>query len=359
MLAVTKNPGALKTVQQSFYVDNYLESFPTTLEAKLHSLLALGEFDHHIYPRKQGPWLQNNGLGRTGLIQWSQLWAETQLIDHHESELVLLRECQFQSFPEVIAVHGIQQQSFSLKTLMSACCTQVQNDCMQKYGGNTGSCEDAKLLNTTSLSVHPVSDGELSLRYHRWQTCHQSGSGFSLHHSLRFGPYHVKIGRRIEKRWGVIFKCLTTRAVNSMDVDAFLLALRRFIARHGRPKEIKSDCGTNFCGAERELREAFAALESQLKEQLADYQILFKFNSPNAPHFGGAWEREVRSIKAALQVAIGSQSVSEDVLSTVLVEVEGILNSKPLGYVSADIVDLDTITPNLMKECVCFTGHVV
>ncbi len=168
-----------------------------------------------------------------------------------------------------------------------------------------------------------------------------------------FGPYHVKIGRRVEKRWGVIFKCLTTRAVhiellNSLDVDAFLLALRRFIARRGRPKEIRSDCGTNFHGADRELREAFAAMESQLKEQLADYQILFKFNPPNAPHFGGVWEREVRSIKAALQVAVGSQSVSEDVLSTVLVEVEGILNSKPLGYVSTDVADLDPITPNLL-----------
>ena len=94
-----------------------------------------------------------------------------------------------------------------------------------------------------------------------------------------FGPYLVKIGRRTEKRWGAIFKCLTTRAVhiellNSMDVDAFLLALRRFISRRGRPKEVLSDCGTNFRGAERELREAFAAMEPQLKEQLAEYNQL-------------------------------------------------------------------------------------
>ncbi|KAK0139826.1 hypothetical protein N1851_023268 [Merluccius polli] len=133
-----------------------------------------------------------------------------------------------------------------------------------------------------------------------------------------------------------------------MDVDAFLLALRRFIARRGRPKEMLSDCGTNFRGAERELREAFAAMEPQLKEQLTEYQIDFKFNPPNAPHFGGVWEREVRSIKSGLQVAVGSQSVSEDVLYTALVEVEGILNSKPLGYVSADVADLDPITPNIL-----------
>ncbi|XP_049330293.1 uncharacterized protein LOC125798980 [Astyanax mexicanus] len=168
-----------------------------------------------------------------------------------------------------------------------------------------------------------------------------------------FGPYLVKIGRRTEKRWGAIFKCLTTRAVHiellsSMDADAFLLSLRRFIARRGRPKEILSDCGTNFRGADRELRESFAALHPQLKAQLADYQILFKFNPPSAPHFGGTWEREVRSIKSALRVVVGSQTTSEDVLHTVLVEVEGILNSKPLGYASTDIADPDPITPNVL-----------
>ncbi|KAI5614831.1 hypothetical protein C0J50_10985, partial [Silurus asotus] len=168
-----------------------------------------------------------------------------------------------------------------------------------------------------------------------------------------FGPYLTKIGRRNEKRWGLIFKCLTTRAVhiellNALDVDAFLLALRRFIARRGRPKEIRSDCGTNFHGAERELREAFSSMEPELQNRLADYQISFRFNPPGAPHFGGVWEREVRSVKSALQVAVGGQAVAEDFLSTVLVEVEGILNSKPLGYASTDVADIDPVTPNLL-----------
>lgn len=70
-----------------------------------------------------------------------------------------------------------------------------------------------------------------------------------------FGPYLVKIGRWTEKRWGLISKCLTTRAVhiellNLMDVDAFLLALHHFIARRGKPHKIRSDCGTNFRGAD-------------------------------------------------------------------------------------------------------------
>lgn len=53
-------------------------------------------------------------------------------------------------------------------------------------------------------------------------------------------------------------------------------------------------------------------------------------------------------IKNALRVVIGSQSLSEDVLLTVLVEVEGILNAKPLGYASSDITDLDPVTPNML-----------
>ena len=71
-----------------------------------------------------------------------------------------------------------------------------------------------------------------------------------------------------------------------------------------------------------------------MEPQLKDSD--FKFNPPNAPYCSGACEREVRSIKAGLQVSVGSQAVSEDVLNTTLVEIEGSLNSKPLGYLSAD-----------------------
>lgn len=166
-----------------------------------------------------------------------------------------------------------------------------------------------------------------------------------------FGPYAVKIGRRTENKWGIIFKCLSTRAVyidvlHNLDADSFLMALRRFTARRGTPSDLVSDQGTNFKGGERELREAFAALAPELQAQLARQQIESRFNPPNAPHFGGCWQREIRSLKQALTATIGAQSVTFEVLQTVLVEIEGILNSKPLGYTSSDIADPDPITPN-------------
>ncbi len=168
-----------------------------------------------------------------------------------------------------------------------------------------------------------------------------------------FGPFTVKVGRRNEKRWGILFKCLTTRAVHidllhSLDTDSFLMALRRFISRRGKPSELLSDQGTNFKGGERELQEAFKALNPSLQAQLAKEQIQFKFNPPSSPHFGGAWEREIRSIKSALYATLQSQSMTEEVLRTVLIEVEEILNSKPLGYVSTDVADPNPVTPNLL-----------
>lgn len=168
-----------------------------------------------------------------------------------------------------------------------------------------------------------------------------------------FGPLTVKVGRRQVKRWGVLYKCMTSRCVNldlleQLDTDAFLLSLRRFIARRGKPMELLCDNGTNFIGGDRGLRETFNAMAPKLQEQLAEQRIRFRFNPASAPHFGGTWECEVKSVKSALRVILREQSVPEAVLQTLLVEVKGILNSKPLGYISFDVTDLDPVTPNLL-----------
>ncbi|KAJ8351046.1 hypothetical protein AAFF_G00158560 [Aldrovandia affinis] len=126
------------------------------------------------------------------------------------------------------------------------------------------------------------------------------------------------------------------------------MALRRFISRRGKPAELLSDQGTNFRGGNRELQEAFRDMHPSLQAELAEHQIKFCFNPPSAPHFGGSWEREIRSIKTALTATMGSQVVSGEVLTTTLIEIEGILNSKPIGYVSSDVADPDPVTPNLL-----------
>ena len=81
-----------------------------------------------------------------------------------------------------------------------------------------------------------------------------------------FGPMTVKIGRRQEKRWGLLFKCLTTRAIHlelveHLDANHFLMAYRRFASRRGTPHELLSDCGTNFKGTDTEIRNALKQME--------------------------------------------------------------------------------------------------
>lgn len=82
-----------------------------------------------------------------------------------------------------------------------------------------------------------------------------------------FGSFHVKIGRHTEKRSGIIFKFLTTRAVHldvltSIDSDAFLMAVLRFTACHCTPAELYSVQGSNFRGGEEEFERGFFCHES-------------------------------------------------------------------------------------------------
>lgn len=80
-----------------------------------------------------------------------------------------------------------------------------------------------------------------------------------------FGPIDVKRGRSHLKRYGVLFTCLTSRAVHlevayTLDADSYINAVRRFICRRGPVSSIRSDNGTNFVGANRELKESLADL---------------------------------------------------------------------------------------------------
>ena len=167
-----------------------------------------------------------------------------------------------------------------------------------------------------------------------------------------FGPFIVKIGRRNENWWCGLFTWLTMRAVQlemvpKLDTDSCLNAIMRFIARRGKPITIIIDNGTNFVGAERELAEYVAAwIKEGIEEHLIQRRIRWKINPPSAPHFGGVWERLVRSCKKAMYAVLGNRSVTEDNLSITMCIVEQTLNARPLTPVSSDVNDLESLTPN-------------
>ncbi|XP_074649052.1 uncharacterized protein LOC141904366 [Tubulanus polymorphus] len=167
-----------------------------------------------------------------------------------------------------------------------------------------------------------------------------------------FGPYLVKIGRSQVKRYGCIFTCMSSRAVhleiaNSMDTSAFINALRRFIARRGNPECIRSDNGTNFTGAQRELRDSIAGWnQEKIEGFMLQREITWEFNPPSGSHFGGVWERCMRTVRKVLNALLSQQVLNDENLSTLMCEVESVINSRPLTAISGDVSDLQALTPN-------------
>ena len=167
-----------------------------------------------------------------------------------------------------------------------------------------------------------------------------------------FGPMAVKKHRKREKRYGCLFTCLSTRAVHielahSLDTDSFIMAMRRMMARRGNIKLVCSDNGANFRAGERKLRESLQQWnQTKIADTLSQEGVEWIFNPPAAPHFGGVFERLVRSAKRALSAVLGDRAVDDETLRTVVTEVEALLNGRPLTHVSTDPADYQPLTPN-------------
>ena len=167
-----------------------------------------------------------------------------------------------------------------------------------------------------------------------------------------FGPFYVTVRRTTEKRCGFLFTCLTTRAVHvevvpSMDSSSCVMGVERFVSRRGTPAMIWSDNGTNFIGAEKELRECVEKWNTlNIAAELANKGIKWRFNPPSAQHQGGTWERLVRSFKRVLYTILGTRRLTDEVLNTTFCLAEYALNSRPLTPLSADPSDLGAKTPN-------------
>ncbi|XP_059047191.1 uncharacterized protein LOC131842635 [Achroia grisella] len=141
------------------------------------------------------------------------------------------------------------------------------------------------------------------------------------------------------------YKCIHLEGVSDLSKDAFLMTLRRFIARRGKPAEIFCDNGRNFVAAAKEINNFLKDNKDSLRHFANQEQIQFKFTPPYSPHFGGLWEAGVKNSKYYIRRVIGNSHLTFEEILTLFSQVEAILNSRPLYPLSSSPDDFLCLTP--------------
>lgn len=172
------------------------------------------------------------------------------------------------------------------------------------------------------------------------------------------GPIMLKTWRgraaRNYKRYIAVFICMSTSAVHLelityYSTEAFLAAYKRFTGRRGICATLHSDCGANFVGADAALRQRFNDSSKELKELaslLANDGTTWLFNPPpSSSHFGGKWEAAVKSTKYHLAQVMGESLLTYEEVNTILIQIETVLNFRPICPISDNATDCSALTP--------------
>ena len=167
------------------------------------------------------------------------------------------------------------------------------------------------------------------------------------------GPFSCK-AQKTSKIYMAIFACFASKAVHieavsDLTTAGCVAAFRRFVARRGCPSVIYSDNGTDFNGASSDLEILQEVLKAEHQDSLqakaAGLNIKWKFIPARAPHFGGLWEAAVKCAKRHLRIVMGNHKLTFEEFTTILCQIEQILNSRPISFISDDVKDDIILTP--------------
>lgn len=119
-----------------------------------------------------------------------------------------------------------------------------------------------------------------------------------------------------------------------MTTATFIRCVKRFAARRGLPHCFLSDNAKTFKGAAKSLKAICDHPDT--RSYLSNCGIEWKFNLEKAPWWGGVFERLIKSTKRCLRKVVGTARFLYDEMHTAVVEIEAIVNSRPLSYVHPD-----------------------
>ena len=141
------------------------------------------------------------------------------------------------------------------------------------------------------------------------------------------------------KTWLCLYMCCTTRAVHldlvpDFNASTFLRCFKQLTARRGVPAKVLSDNGKTFKSASKIVRSVFS--DPKVQKYFADLNVQWTFNLEKAPWWGGIFERLIQSTKRCLKKVVGKACLTYDELFTIVTEIEAVLNSQLLSYVTTD-----------------------
>ena len=167
------------------------------------------------------------------------------------------------------------------------------------------------------------------------------------------GPFHLRhTGRGTRKQFVLIACCMSTRAITlvplrDMTTSSIINSLIKIHSQFPALKHLYSDNGTNFKGADREIRESVSAWKKEnLSEELDKLELTWTFGPAYCGSYGGSWERLVGLSKKLLRSVIGSKNVDQEDFETLLSGASALMNRRPLTPISADVDDDMALTPS-------------
>ena len=167
------------------------------------------------------------------------------------------------------------------------------------------------------------------------------------------GPISLKEGNEdTHKVYICLFTCMYSRMIHleltwNLTTESFLRALRKLTSRRGKMDFIYTDWAKYYQAAAKELKRLLTKLDwNNIKKTSADqFGTTWLFTpAPHYPESNSVSERMIRSVKAALKVAFGASNIvpkkhakiSFDELETLLIEIECLLNNRPIGMGNLD-----------------------